>query len=276
MLTTHRPPSIAAGRLQRARRGAAIATAGLAAVFLAGGCGGGSETTSATTTVSTASTTSTPSTSALAGLSAEQILTKAKAAATSAKSVHVVGQIVQSSGTTAFDLKLTDQPGATGTIELGGGKVEIVRIGGDVYFKADEKTLASGLGGTSAELAKLVAGRYIKGPLTDPRLTGFTQLTSLKDFTANVLDPSGSISRVDGKPVDGVPTVGLRNDDKDNGGTLYVADEGEPFPLLIEALTDRSDTGNLRMKEWNADVTITPPPPDQVLDLSQLGNGATP
>jgi hypothetical protein len=250
-----------------------MATVGLAAACLAGGCGGGSETTSATTT---AATTSTASTSALAGLSADQVLAKSKAAATSAKSVHVVGQIVQSSGNTAFDLKLTDQPGATGTIELGGGKVEIVRIGGDVYFKADEKTLASGLGGNSAELAKLVAGRYIKGPLTDPRLTGFTQLTSLKDFTANVLDPSGSISRVDGKPIDGVPTVGLRNDNKDNGGTLYVADEGEPFPLLIEALTGRSDTGNLRMKEWNADVTITPPPADQVIDLSKLGSSATP
>ncbi len=276
MLSTHRPPSPVAGRLPRARRGVAIATAGLAAAFLAGGCGGGSESTSATTTASTATTTSTASTSALAGLSAEQVLAKAKAAATNAKSVHVVGQIVQSSGNTAFDLKLTDQPGAVGSIELGGGKVEIVRIGGDVYFKADEKTLASGLGGNSAELAKLVAGRYIKGPLTDPRLTGFTQLTSLKDFTANVLDPSGSISRVDGKSVDGEPTVGLRNDDKDNGGTLYVADDAEPFPLLIEALSGRSDTGNLRMKEWNADVVITPPPADQVIDLSKLGSSATP
>ena len=276
MLSTHRPPPPVAGRPPRARRGAAIATAGLAAAFLAGGCGGGSETTSATTTASTATSTSTASTSALAGLSADQVLAKAKAAATSAKSVHVVGQIVQSSGDTAFDLKLTDQPGATGTIEIGGGKVEIVRVGGDVYFKADEKTLASGLKGNAAELSKLVGGRYIKGPLTDPRLTGFTQLTSLKDFTANVLDPSGSISRVDGKPVDGVPTVGLRNDNKDNGGTLYVADEGEPFPLLIEALSGRSDTGNLHMKEWNADVVIAPPPPDQVIDLSKLGSSATP
>jgi hypothetical protein len=276
MLSTHPPSSIADGRLPRARRGAAIVTAGLAAAVLAGGCGGGSETPSAATTASTASTTATASTSPLASLSADQILTEAKAAATGAKSVHVVGQIVQSAGTSAFDLKLTDQPGATGTIELGGGVVEVVRIDGDVYFKADEKTLASGLGESSAELAKLVAGKYIKGPLTDPRLTGFTQLTSLKDFTANVLDPSGSISRVDGKPVDGVATVGLRNDDKDNGGTLYVADAKEPFPLLIEALSGRSDTGNLRMKEWNADVTVTAPPPDEVIDLSQLGNGATP
>ncbi len=276
MSSTHHPPSLAAGGLPRARRGVAIATAGLAAALLAGGCGGGSETTSATTAASSATTSSTASTSALAGLSADEVLAKSKSAATSAKSVHVIGQIAQSSGNTAFDLKLTDQPGATGTIELGGGKVEIVRIGGDVYFKADEKTLASGLGGNGSELAKLVAGRYIKGPLTDPRLTGFTQLTSLKDFTANVLDPSGSISRVDGKPVGGVATVGLRNDSKANGGTLYVADEGEPFPLLIEALTGRSDTGNLQMKEWNADVVIAPPPPDQVIDLSKLGGSATP
>lgn len=276
MLSTTRPTLPAAACSPRARRGVAIAAAGLAAAFLAGGCGGGSKTTSATTTAATTSTTSTASTSALAGLTADQVLSKAKAAAASATSVHVVGQIAQSSGPTAFDLTLTDQPGATGTIELGGGKVEIVRVGGDVYFKADEKTLASGLGGSGAELAKLVAGRYIKGPLTDPRLTGFTQLTSLKDFTASVLDPSGSISLVDGKTVDGTATVGLRNDDKDNGGTLYVADDDEPFPLLIEALAGRSDTGSLRMKEWNADVAITPPPADQVIDLSQLGSGATP
>lgn len=276
MLSTQRPAPTSAGSAPRARRGVALATAGLAAAFLAGGCGGGSETTSAITTESPASTTSTAATSALAGLSADQILTKTKAAAASANSVHVVGQITQSSGTTAFDLKLTDQPGATGTIDVRGGKVEIVRIGGDVYFKADEKTLASGLGGSSAQLAKLVAGRYIKGPLTDPRLAGFTQITSLKDFTANVLDPSGSISLVDGKPIAGEATVGLRNDDKKNGGTLYVADAAEPFPLLIEGPAGKSDAGNLQMKDWNAAVVITPPPPDQVIDLTQLGTSATP
>jgi hypothetical protein len=255
-----------------------IATAGLAAAFLAAGCGGGSDTASDTASVTTSAATSTTSssTSALAGLSAEQVLEKSKAAAAAAKSVHVVGQIVQSTGTTAFDLTLTDQPAATGTIKLGGGTVEIVRIGGDVYFKADEKTLASGLGGSSDELAKLVSGRYIKGPLTDPRLAGFTQLTSLKDFTGNVLTPSASISRVEGKEVDGVPTVGLRNDNKENGGTLYVADAAEPYPLLIESLAGRaSDTGNLQMKEWDADVEITAPPPDQVIDLSRLGGTTT-
>lgn len=269
MPTSRRPLSHAVVTLPVARRGAVIATVAAAVAVLAGGCGGGSsKSTPATTTGAPAATAS--STSALAGLSAGEVLAKTKAAAVGARSVHIAGRVVQGGRPIAFDLRLTTQPGATGTIELGGGKVEIVRIGGDVYFKADEKTLASGLGGSSAEIAKLVAGRFIKGPLSDPRLTGFTQLTSLKDFTANVLTPSGAIRRVDGKPVDGVRTVGLRNDAA-NGGTLYIADEGDPFPLLLEALAGGSSTGNLRMSEWNTDVTITAPPADQVLDLSRLG-----
>lgn len=264
-----RRPSWRSFTLPRAvRRGTLIAT-GAAVAVLAAGCGGGSTTTSTASTATTAGTSSSPS--ALAGLTADQVLAKARAAVAVARSVHIVGEVVQAAGPTRFDLKLTGGPGAIGSIEIAGGRVEIVRIGGDIYFKADEKTLASGLGGTSAEIAKLVAGRFIKGPLTDQRLASFAHLTNLKDFTTNVLEPSGAISRVAGKPIDGVRTVGLLNDNAARGGTLYIADEGDPFPLLIEALAGRSDTGTLRMKDWNAVVTVTPPPADQVIDLSRLG-----
>lgn len=268
MFASRRQPPHADIAPPRGRRATMITTVAAAVTLLAllGGCGGGSTTPATTATATSAST------SALAGLSADQVLAKAKAAAAAARSVHIVGQIVQRGNSTTFDLKLTGQPAATGTVTLGGGKVEIVRVGGDIYFKADEQTLASGLGASGAEIAKIVSGRFIKGPLSDPRLAGFSLLTSLKEFTANVLKPSGAITRVDGKPVDGVRTVGLRNNDKARGGTLYVADAGDPFPLLIEALAGDSDTGNLQMSEWNAAVTINPPPPDQVIDLSRLGN----
>ena len=269
MLRSHRPPSHSVVP-PAARRGTVIALVAAAVAVLAAGCGGGSTTTtSATTSATTAATTS--STSAPAGLSADQVLAKARAAAAGARSVHIVGHSVQGGRTTSFDLKLTSSLGAVGSIELGGGKVEIVRIGGDIYHTADAKTLASGLGGSSTEIAKVVAGRFIKGPLTDPRLASFTQVTSLKDFISNLLNPGGAITRVDGKPVNGVRTVGLLNDDKAAGGTLYIAAEGTPFPLLIEALANGSDTGTLQMKDWNAGVTINAPPPEQVIDLSRLG-----
>lgn len=214
-----------------------------------------------------APTSSTAAMSKLAGLSADQVLAKTKAAAQSAKSVRVMGEISQQGQSIVIDLKLTGVARGSGTLTLDGGRIDLVRLGNDIYFKADAKTLANTVAQGNAQLVKLIAGRYIKASITTPGFDNFVGLLDLVEFEKGVLSPDGKISRVDGKPVDGVPTVGLKDNDAKDGGVLYVADRGEPYPLRIEPA---SGPGVVTMSDWNADVTVTAPPADQVIDAKSL------
>ncbi len=226
------------------------------------GCGG-----SDTKPPSTASTSSTAATSTLAGLTADQVLAKAKEAAQSAKSVRVKGEISQDGQSITIDLRLAGVARGSGTLTLDGGRIDVVRIGNDIYFKADAKTLGQTVAQGNDQLIKLIAGRYIKASVTTPGFANFAGLLDLVEFEKGVLSPDGKISRTDGKPVGGVPTVGLKDNDANDGGILYVADQAKPYPLRIEPA---SGPGVVTMSDWNADVTITPPPADQVIDAKSL------
>ena len=214
-----------------------------------------------------APTSSTAVTSTLAGLSADQVLAKTKAAAQSAKSVRVKGEINQSGQTITIDLKLTGVARGSGTLKLDGGRIDIIRLGNDIYFKADAKTLGQTVAQGDPKLIKLIAGRYIKASVDTPGFENFAGLLDLVEFAKGVLSPDGTISRTDGKPIGGVPTVGLKDNDTADGGTLYVSDQGEPYPLQIEPATG---SGVVTMSDWNADVTITPPPSGEVIDAKSL------
>lgn len=252
----------AAGR----RRTAAVVGAGMFALGLVAGCGGGGDDppVPAAPPVSTSTTTSS---TALAGLTADQVLAKVKTAAQAATSVRVKGEISQQGQKIDIDLKLTGIARGAGTLTLDGGRIDIVRIGNDIYFKADEKTLRQTVAQGDEKLIKLIAGRYIKASITTPGFENFAGLLDLVAFEKGVLSPDGTISRTAGKPVGGVPTVGLKDNDAADGGVLYVSDRGEPYPLQIEPATG---PGVVTMSDWNAPVTITAPPADQVIDAKSL------
>lgn len=250
--------------IRRARFAACVLSFALA-LGVATGCGGGDDT---STPSAPASSTSTPTaTSALAGLTADQVLEKAKAAAQAAKSVRVKGEISQQGQKIDIDLKLTGIARGSGTLTLDGGRIDIVRIGNVIYFKADEKTLSQTVAQGDAKLIKLIAGRYIKASITTPGFQNFAGLLDLVEFEKGVLSPDGKISRTAGKSVGGVPTVGLKDNDAADGGVLYVSDRGKPYPLQIEPATG---PGVVTMSDWDADVTITPPPAGEVIDAKNL------
>lgn len=246
-------------------RAAVLMVVASAAIALAG-CGGGSSDGGTST-----ATTSTPARASFDGLSAEQVLARATSAAGAAESVHVAGSGTSDGQELAVDLRISKQ-GGTGTINIGGGRIELIVIGSDVYFKADEAFFKTALGdGYTPQIAALLAGRFLKGAATDARLADLAAFGSLDKFVADTLKPDGTISRVDGKTFDGTATVGVRDagTDASNGGILYVADDGTDLPAAIEQ--GGSDTGTLRLTEWNAPVKLTPPPSDQVVDISKLG-----
>jgi hypothetical protein len=207
--------------------------------------------------------------SALKGLSAEEVLTKVQTAAKAAKSAKVVGEIVQGTDTTKLDLLLTAGGGGSGTVEQNGSTFELVVIGKDVYVKPDAKTLKA-LSGGNAAVEKLIGDKYIKTTTDNPSFSSLSGTLSLPGFIESVLTPDGKLSLGPGKDINGTPTIALTDGDAKGGGNLYVADSGTPYPLLLEPPATSSDKGQVTFSDWDKEVTLTPPPADQVIDFDEL------
>jgi hypothetical protein len=233
--------------------------AGVAAALLLAGCGssgGGGGGGSA----SSAAPASKPA-SQVKDLPADQVLAKAKQALASAKSVHFTAKGTSSSdGDISFDMKLAQGPNATGTIGAAGQELKIVRVGQDAYISGNEALLAS------LSQGRAVAGKWIKMPASTPGLSSLLDVTDLSKGMGEVLKAKGKLSIGTSKVVDGKQTVALVDSDPSGGGTLYVSAEGTPYPLLIEPAAASKDKGSAHFSEYDAPVTVTPPPASDVIE----------
>ena len=205
----------------------------------------------------------------LAELPADQVLAAARAAAHAARSVHVMGDISRGGRRTTLDLRLRDGGDGRGSITTTGGRIDLVRTRRDLYFRADQATLTQVLG---PDRAREADGRFVKVAVGDATFRSLRDLLDMDTLFEALLFPKGTLSRVDGIPLGGVPTVGLRDEDPTSGGLLYVAASGSPYPLLLRP----DDTGDgefeLRLGEWNADVQVARPPAGETVDVEALNN----
>jgi hypothetical protein len=219
--------------------------------LLLAGCGGSSSSSSPSGSAGASSSTSSAA-STLKGLSGTDVLGKAKTAFTGASSVHVVLRAKGDKGeAVGYDVRYAKGKGANGTVNAGTGEIKLLAVGTDIYFTGDAKALSQ-FGANGA------AGTWFKTTSSSPVGTALTELTDVTKLADQIFKPSGAIQVVDGKDVDGKPTVGLL-DKGAEGGTLYVASEGETYPLLIEPPAAKKDQGEARFTEYGAPVDLTPP-----------------
>lgn len=240
---------------------AAVVTAGVLLVGGLGGCsssgGSGGESPSPQQTATAAATPN-----GVANLPAKEILDKARTAAESAASVNVKAATVQDGQKVNFDLTVSDN-GAQGTFDNGNvGSLQLVATPDMIYVKGNDAFNQS-YGGEAG--AKLLAGKWLAIPADDPQAASFAGFSNVDALVGNLLQTDATSFTKEGtKDVDGVPTVGVKGDQ----GTLWVATVGEPYPLMVSA--PEGEEGSLTMSAWNAPVTITAPPSEEVVDLSQL------
>jgi hypothetical protein len=205
-------------------------------------------------------TTTAPASNGVAALSADQILAKAKAALTAAKSFHVKGEATEDKDTFTLDLKVAGGNFA-GTIAAEGNSFELVGLGDDVYMKPDEKFLATLVPPGDQAMAALFKGKYLKGKVSDPQLSGFKDLIKVDEM----LKADGSLTKGQEKTFNGAPAIGLV--DSSDSSVLYIATTGEPLPLGI---ADKAGQNQLTFSEFNATFDIKAPPAAEVLDMSAL------
>ena len=241
----------------RSRNVAIASIAAITAVIGVGGCGGsGSASTSSTPTVT------------LNGenlKTAAQILTDVRAATATATSVHVTGTVPQGNSPIVLDLNVANNKTATGSMQISGLPVDIIRIGTTVYFKAPAAFYTAQ--GASASGANLLGGRWVKVPAsmaTGSSYAGFFELTDLRTLTASLLSPTGPVTTAGQGTIQGTKVIYLADGTK---GKLAVSLQGKPYPLQVTPA--KGSTGQVSFS-WDAPVTVSAPA--GAVDLSALGN----
>lgn len=260
-----------------------VALSAVAALLLAG-CGSGSGSTGGTTSaaastsagtssaasssaVSPSATTSAPPTSpaasgGVADLPVEQILAKAKQQLLGAASVRIVGRVNSNKQTTGLDVGY-GRSSSKGTITAAGVTFQLISIGSTVYLKAPDafwrKQLAS-----KPEAAKLLVGKWIKGPTSNAQFASFRKITDRKTFVAGLFSQASGLKKGSAKTIAGVECIGLA----DNSGTLWVT-KAEARPVELDATA--SSEGKLTFDRYGKVPRPSAPPPAQTVDITKLG-----
>jgi len=197
-----------------------------------------------------------PKSNGEASKSAEQIVADAQAAALGASAVHVSGS---AGANLAVNLHLVAGKGGEGQMRANGLTFQIVRIGNDAYFKGDA-TFWRHIGGGAA--AALLNGRWLKAPAASGRLASLTPLTDITKLFNSIFASHGTLVVGKATSVSGHPAIAV--DDKTQGGTLFVATTGKPYPLALR----KHGSGSITFDEWDAPVTLTAP--TNAVDISKL------
>lgn len=247
------------------RRGrAAYAAAALAltlGVTLAG-CSSSSGSSSSSSAAPSASS------NGIADYTTTEIISRMKAAAKDASSVHVVGD----TGGSKIDVQLS-KDGSTGTIGDGTSDIKLTVTPAMIYIQAPAEYYKSKFGEAAATL---LSGKWLAIPATDASASDyavFKDAQSLLDgFLSSVPDSlekgkTGTINGIPAISLSGGGTLAPSPTSTGAGATLWVATIGQPYPLQIKP---NEGAGQIDFTDWNKPVTITPPNASEVVDLSKL------
>jgi len=203
------------------------------------------------------------SSNGVAAKSPVEILAAARSAADGAATVHVAGSIVSEGQPISLDMELVGEKGGQGRLTLGGLGIQLVKLDRTVFVRGNAAFDSHFLGaGAPSELR----GKWLQASAEGGALAQLASLADLREVIAVALDDHGTLSRAerDTTTIDGHQAVAIT--DKADGGTLYVAATGAPYPL--EIAESGSAGGKLVFDRWNQPVTLTAP--TDAINIDQL------
>lgn len=173
-------------------------------------------------------------------------------AAESLKSVHVDGSFTQGASTIGMNLRMVAGTGAIGSMSQQGRGFRLVLLHNTLYIDADASFWRA-YGNAAA--AALLKGRWLRTPATGS-YASIAQIGNLRGFFRHVFGQHGTLSKTPVRTIAGTRAVGLT--DTTQGGTLYVATTGKPYPLELTNGAGKT-TGKLSFTSFNQPVRITAP-----------------
>jgi hypothetical protein len=193
-----------------------------------------------------------------------QIVAASKSAADGAASVHIAGSVVNEGKPVTVDMQLLAGKGGRGRITLEGLSIDLIRVGGAVYINGSQAFYRHVAGPAAAQLLQ---GKWLKAPENSGNFASLASLTDLGKLIDTTLGSHGTLARGATTTVDGQKAVAI--DDVSQGGTLYVATTGSPFP--IEIAKRGGSGGRIVFDRWNQAVTLTAP--TNAININQLQSG---
>lgn len=197
----------------------------------------------------------------VASKSATEIVSEARAAADSASSVHVSGSVKTAGSPVALDLNLASGKGGKGEISQSGFNFKLIIVGSTAYISGSS-SFYKHLGGAAA--AQLLAGKWLKVPVTTGEFASFSSLTDMRKLIDTTLASQGTLQKGATSTVGDQQAIAVT--DATRGGTLYVATTGKPYP--VQLTKGGSESGTISFGSWNAPVAIEAPA--NSVDLSEL------
>jgi hypothetical protein len=179
------------------------------------------------------------------------VVRAAEQAAVAAKSVHITGNVVDNGTKLAIDLTLVHGQGGKGKMAERGLSFELVRIGERVFMRGSDAFWRQFAGEGAVAL---LHGKWLTGPVGNEQLADLASLFDAKSLFKSALRDHGRLANRGEQEYQGETAVEL--DDVSEGGALYIAAEGEPYPVAI--VGGQSD-GTISFTEWNEDVELTAP-----------------
>ncbi|OLZ67285.1 hypothetical protein AV521_25380 [Streptomyces sp. IMTB 2501] len=236
------------GRTRRAARATALCALAMTGVAVLTACGGGDPD---------------AGTNGVGKLPADKIQAKTQAAASSASAVRLSGTVVTSGRTYQLDMQLKAD-GGTGSVTSKGATFKLLRVGEQLYLKADAD-FWNQAGGQGADASGTLNGKYVKVPQGDPAYKKFSGFTDKDVLLEGLLSLHGTLA-TDGHHDDaGTRTIRITGD-KGSGGSLDVSLEGTPYPLrLVRA----GGAGTLSFSDWGKDFAVAQPAKDETVDYGK-------
>ncbi|MFI1395169.1 hypothetical protein [Streptomyces sp. NPDC020681] len=203
-------------------------------------------------------------------LSADEIETKARAAADSAAAVRLSGTLVSKGGTYKLNMRLKHD-GGTGSVTSKDNTFELLRVGDALYLKADAGfwTHADGEDSgkppskTDAEAAGKLDDKYVKVPKGDPAYKQFRGFTDMDVLLEGLLGLQGTLSKGDRTKVGGIRAIKVKAGESGEGGMLDVSLEGEPYPLQFARA---GGAGVLTLGDWDEEFALEAPSKEETVD----------
>jgi hypothetical protein len=192
--------------------------------------------------------------------SPNEIVSAATNAVSSVTSVHVAGTVLSGGQHVTLDLNLVNGKGGKGSMAQNGLGFQIVAVGSEVYINGSQSFWKT-FGGSAA--AQLLSGKWLKAPATG-QLSSLATLTNVQKLFNQLLSSHGKLAKGKTTTIHGQPAIAVT--DTTNGGTLYVATTGKPYPLEISKTGAQG--GQITFDHFNQPVTLTPPA--NAIDISQL------
>lgn len=222
----------------------------LAAALMAAGCGGGGGSAGG----------GAPNGEALK--SGQAVLKDAVTAAKAASSVHVSGRIGALGQGIGLDMTLVKGKGSTGSITLGGQKVDLRVIGTDGYMKAGTAFWTQFGGSSGSTAAQMLHDKWVKFSTTNARFSQITSFTDATTFFDGLGSTTGTVSNKGATTYKGQNVVEI-----DNQGAFYVSNTGTAYPVAVVA-NGTGLSGTMSFDAWNKPVTLTAP--SDAIDFPQL------